>query len=89
MYIKNSDFLVNSTFAARINSAKSADLTILMMANLATWFSRLKSLVFRYFSYTKLVRNSAFLKLHIFPSSAARTTRAYSARNRVLTRPES
>ena len=40
-------------------------------------------------SYTRVVRNSAFLKLHIFSSSAARTTRAYSARNRVLTRPES
>ena len=39
--------------------------------------------------YTGVVRNSAFLELHIFSSSAARTTRAYSARNRVLTRPES
>jgi hypothetical protein len=52
MYIKNSDFLVYSTLVAGINSAKSADLTIWMEANLATWFNGLKSLVFRYFLYT-------------------------------------
>jgi hypothetical protein len=53
MYIKNSDFLVNSAFVARGSTAKSADLTIGQVANLATWFNGLKSLVFRYFSYTK------------------------------------
>ena len=40
-----------------------------------------------YVSYPRLVRNSAFLQLYIFSSSAARTTRAYSARNSVLTIP--
>jgi len=53
MYIKNSDFVVNSTTVSRISPAKSADLTIWMVANLATWFNGMKSLVFRYFSYTK------------------------------------
>jgi len=52
MYIKNSDFLVKSAVVSRGSSAKSADLTIWMVANLATWFNGLKSLVFRYFSYT-------------------------------------
>lgn len=53
MYIKNSDFSVKSTTVARVSSAKSTDLTIWMVANLATWINGLKSLVFRYFSYTK------------------------------------
>jgi len=53
MYIKNSDFLVNSTTVARVSSAKSADLTIWKVANLASWFNGQKSLEFRYFSYTK------------------------------------
>ncbi len=53
MYMKNSDFSVNSMLVARVSSAKSADLTIWMVANLAIWFNGMKSLVFRYFSYTK------------------------------------
>lgn len=51
MHKKNSDFSVNLGEVAHANPAKSADLTILVVANLATWFIGLKSLVVRYFSY--------------------------------------
>ena len=73
MYVKNSDSLVNSIPVARISSAKSADLTILKVANLATLFNGLKSLVIRYFSYTQrccvnLFQDKTIGTLFLFPS---------------------
>ncbi len=57
MYIKNSDFSASSMLVARISPAKSADLTIQVATNLATWFNGLKLLVVRYFSYTNRWRS--------------------------------
>ena len=51
MHKKNSDFLVNLNSGAHISTAKFADLTILAVAALATWFIELKLLVVLYFSY--------------------------------------